>query len=155
MMDTGCGQGCGEDLHANRTSRRQSVRAKTRNGIRVGWKAGKIVRIRRKCIDDAAVWQRLRAARRIRGALLESWEHHQPRIVYDAGRNSDLLPVVAEAVTASHHQFVMEPGRTPRNTDLRPEVVLLCVPRISITDHQAREVVRSGAGYGTEHVVLF
>src|SRR6266851_1506277 len=154
MMDTRRGQGSGEDLHANRTSRWQSIRAKARNRIRVGWKAGKIVRIRRKRIDDAAVWQGLRAVPRSRGILNEGRENHQSRIIHDVGRNGDLFAVIAEAVTAAHHQLVVEASRTPGNTDLRSKVVLLCVPRIALADDQAREVVRPSAGDGAKHVVF-
>src|SRR5208282_3862825 len=103
VMYTRCGQGAGEDFHANGTGCWQSIRAKARNCVRVRGIAGKIVHTRRESINNSTVRQRLRATRGGRSVLGERWEHHRSWVIADIGRNGDLLPVEAEAVTAADH----------------------------------------------------
>jgi len=59
------------------------------------------------------------------------------RIVYNVGRNSNFLLVVAQAITASHYQLVVESTWTPGKPDLWSEVILLRVPGISLPNGQA------------------
>src|ERR1700733_13920811 len=79
----------------------------------------------------------------------------QPGIIHDAGRNRDLFLVIVEAVTAADHDPVFEDSRTPGKTELRPNIILLRRPGVSLVNHKASQESSAGPGGGHKHIVLF
>src|SRR3984957_13217618 len=159
VVDARGGQSAGEDLNTDGASCWQSIRAKTRNRVRVRRIAGKIARIRRKGIRNATIRQRLRASRDGRPGLAQVRRYRQAGILEDIGRDGDLFSVIAKAVTAANHQAAVElmaeqRSRTPGNTNLGSEIVLLRVPGISSLNGQASQEIRPCARDGRKHVAL-
>src|SRR5580700_5139005 len=156
VMRARSGKVVGEDLNADGAGGWQSIRPKTRNRIWVRGIATDGVRTRGEGIDNSAVVRKcLRAATGRGVGIAEPRKRHQSGVIDDIRRNSELYPVIAQAVSAANHEFVLEARRTPGNTDLRPEVVLLRVPGMARLNYQARQVVRTGTGDGFKHVALF
>src|SRR5260370_34885153 len=95
----------------------------------------------------------------VRGVLGEIVKDTPPGIRCNIGGNGDFFLFVVQALTAANHQAVLElmaeqRSRAPGNTDLGPEVPLLRVPRISLPNGQASQVIRPGARDGHKHVAL-